>query len=331
MGRRTTACQRCKSIKALCTRELPCTRCRRLSLACSYDTSWGGRLTALPHVDKAGKKKAKHRKSATGCLNCRKRRKKCDEKTPTCTDCKRLGFDCNWPTSEAGESRDSHSDPNHSPPLLSGSDVLGSSPDLFQEWADVDVPDGSNLSSQLTSFSNWLSLIESDDRLETRKAAALANSTALVGLGMPCASDDELGLATFLPSTALNNLTGVTPQALKSWTIVERHLLNHFLQTVARVLAVVDDRFNPFLRVIVPMALEQPAMRHALVTLSASHLSQVYPDFQHDLFVHRSQTLQALMAELDDHREGSVWPLAAILLLCLAEVSAVNLKLSYQD
>ncbi|KAF4474732.1 hypothetical protein CGGC5_v016127 [Colletotrichum fructicola Nara gc5] len=26
------------------------------------------------------------------------------------------------------------------------------------------------------------------------------------------------------------------------------------------------------------------------------------------------------MAELDDHREGSVWPLAATLLLCLAEV-----------
>lgn len=114
------------------------------------------------------------------------------------------------------ESRDSNSSQNHSPPLLSSSDVLVNSPDLFQEWADVDGLDGSHLSTQLTSFSNWLSLTESDDRLKARKAAALTNCTAFVGLGMPCASDDELGLATSLLSTALNNLTRVTPQLLKS-------------------------------------------------------------------------------------------------------------------
>lgn len=32
----------------------------------------------------------------SGCLNCRRRRKKCDELKPRCAKCKRLGEDCEW-------------------------------------------------------------------------------------------------------------------------------------------------------------------------------------------------------------------------------------------
>lgn len=61
----------------------------------------------------------------------------------------------------------------------------------------------------------------------------------------------------FFPPTALGNLTGVTPKTLTSWSVGERQLLNHFLQAVSRVLVVVDNIFNPSLRVIVPMAFEK--------------------------------------------------------------------------
>ena len=32
----------------------------------------------------------------SGCLNCRRRRKKCDERKPACAKCKRLGEECEW-------------------------------------------------------------------------------------------------------------------------------------------------------------------------------------------------------------------------------------------
>ncbi|KAF9884580.1 hypothetical protein FE257_001464 [Aspergillus nanangensis] len=38
--------------------------------------------------------------SKTGCLTCRRRKKKCDERHPTCTACHRNALDCVWPTAE---------------------------------------------------------------------------------------------------------------------------------------------------------------------------------------------------------------------------------------
>lgn len=36
------------------------------------------------------------RRTRTGCLNCSRRRRKCDETKPSCTGCKRRGEDCQW-------------------------------------------------------------------------------------------------------------------------------------------------------------------------------------------------------------------------------------------
>ncbi|RDL38170.1 uncharacterized protein BP5553_05603 [Venustampulla echinocandica] len=36
-------------------------------------------------------------RTKTGCFQCRKRRKKCDERKPFCTDCSKHGFRCVWP------------------------------------------------------------------------------------------------------------------------------------------------------------------------------------------------------------------------------------------
>ena len=39
------------------------------------------------------------KRSSTGCLICRRRKKKCDEVKPTCTACKRNFLECIWPNS----------------------------------------------------------------------------------------------------------------------------------------------------------------------------------------------------------------------------------------
>lgn len=41
----------------------------------------------------------KHSRVRSGCLVCRQRRKKCDERRPQCQKCERMGLACSWPSS----------------------------------------------------------------------------------------------------------------------------------------------------------------------------------------------------------------------------------------
>lgn len=325
MGRKRTACQICADIKTLCSQGRPCTRCQRLSLPCTYEHDDREVVAAAAAQVARRPPKTGYTRSHRGCSECRRRRKKCDEQHPICGGCKRLRLDCVVlsSTSQVSET----SGPSASIPLLSESawpshqidttSIAESHLPASPEWTSAlaDVFEDQLLSSQ---FTEWIALIEHEHRSGHEKRADLAHSAALVDLPVPCA-DDEGGLATFLPPTALNNLTGVTPFSLKNWTFGQRHLLNHFLQSVSRSLVVGDDEDNPFLRAVVPMVLESPMVRHGLLALSACHISRVYPVFQHDSLTHRSSALRILRAGIVDP-DSLEYNLITTLLLCLAEV-----------
>jgi transcriptional activator protein UGA3 len=313
MGRKRTACLACASIKAVCIKGQPCLRCSRLSITCTYAD---GRRTSSSLTAEQPARQYVRSRSRLGCLNCHRRKKKCDEQRPTCGDCKRLHLDCH-PRVPIEKPSGAVTVANHHSSAEPREQHAPSGNAAFTSWANR-VADGLDGDLSLP-FTDWVALIEYENLGGLSRPATLANSVALVDLPVPSPKDDELGYATFLPATALNNLTGVTLDALRSWTIGERHLLNHFLQSVSRALVLVEDEDNPFLRVIVPMALENSMVRHALVALSACHLSRVYPTFEHALLVHRSHALLALKTELVD--DGIVeWALATTLLLCLTEV-----------
>jgi hypothetical protein len=170
---------------------------------------------------------------------------------------------------------------------------------------------------------DWITLIDEEYLSgESSAGSILANSSALDVLPGDRASDDiPLEGAVSLPSTALGHLAGISPHSLEGWTVGERHLLNHFLQSVSRSLVVVKDDENPFIGIIVPMALENDAVRHALTALSACHLARIYPDFKRNVLRHRSHALGYLKGELGPNT-ATLSALAATLLLCLLEVRA---------
>jgi hypothetical protein len=63
----------------------------------------------------------------SGCLNCRRRRKKCDETKPSCTKCERLGEECEW---DSGLSfRFSSLGADH-PSMIAGQKVATTAPTL---------------------------------------------------------------------------------------------------------------------------------------------------------------------------------------------------------
>lgn len=52
---------------------------------------------ALPRPNAQGVEPVERKKrTRTGCLNCSRRRRKCDEAKPACTGCKRRGEECQW-------------------------------------------------------------------------------------------------------------------------------------------------------------------------------------------------------------------------------------------
>ncbi|KAJ5646455.1 hypothetical protein N7490_002827 [Penicillium lividum] len=61
----------------------------------SIDTEKGNSPLA-PEMAHGTKLAERKKRTRTGCLNCSRRRRKCDEAKPTCTGCKRRGEDCQW-------------------------------------------------------------------------------------------------------------------------------------------------------------------------------------------------------------------------------------------
>ncbi|KAK9441692.1 Fungal transcriptional regulatory protein [Metarhizium brunneum] len=92
-------CHRCAQIKQACDGSLPCARCVRLSLPCRPRNA-AGITTDDTHGDVP---KARIRRVQTGCLMCKRRKKKCDETKPRCGDCRRLCLDCAWPPERHGK------------------------------------------------------------------------------------------------------------------------------------------------------------------------------------------------------------------------------------
>ncbi|KFA71543.1 hypothetical protein S40288_06830 [Stachybotrys chartarum IBT 40288] len=257
----------------------------------------------------SGKQRVRHTKSSTGCVNCRRRRKKCDEMQPACGGCERLNLQC-LPRSETSEFRGT----------CSAVGALGNR----DEAAEYHYSGGDDSSdeddNQAPPALGWLNIINRENIADSSSSSSLAHSSALKVLPDRRASDtapSEDGIT--LPPIALSNYAGINPVAQDDWTTGERHLLNHFLQSVARSMSMTEDKYNPFIRLVVPMVFESKEVRNALVALSATHLSKVYPDFQINHLIHRNMTLEDLKWRLGSP-ETVVSALTATLLLCLSEI-----------
>jgi hypothetical protein len=210
MGRLRTACGRCASIKSKCTQQRPCNRCTRLGLDCAEGYSTTTRTSPRQQSRKIGGPR-----SYTGCLNCRRRRQKCDEQLPACGTCRRLRVEC----------VPRHEDRVYSAQEATSTTSTASASPATQASSQDPSRHLTIESPRRHAISDWMALIEDDNSVGAAKGASLANSAALVDLPLPCARDDEVGMSKYQPTTALSHLTGVTSQAVKDWTIVERYLL----------------------------------------------------------------------------------------------------------
>ncbi|TDZ40341.1 Sterol uptake control protein 2 [Colletotrichum trifolii] len=73
----------------------------------------GADPTMSPPEDKPYHSKRPHKKSRTGCRNCKKRKVKCDEARPTCRNCVLRKTECNYPSPASSHPHNGDGDNHH--------------------------------------------------------------------------------------------------------------------------------------------------------------------------------------------------------------------------
>lgn len=257
-------CLRCARIKQACDGRSPCARCQRLDLHCEPKDhalqSIGGSLPTL--------KRAKITRTHNGCLTCKKRRRKCDEARPRCSDCRRLCLDCKYASPATPQLADEQ-------PVKGLGDQY--SPKATTSMLEVEALrnnvlefDG-DIVAEMFNSDDWDSLIEQSSPTVHPRIPFCASSS-----GSPTLSVPELSLITL--STA-PDLSGDQ----------DKSLLNHYMKVVAGVLSRRDDqRTNPYLSKILPIALQNQLVMNSVLALSASHWRKLNPSISRRGTIHQT-------------------------------------------
>jgi hypothetical protein len=192
------------------------------------------------------------RRTRTGCLTCRTRRKKCDEMKPSCLACRRNYLSCKWPetNSVTGEA-------------ASTDDILG---DRRRSWQ--------------------LMKIAPVERLN--------------------------------PSHISRNMRSGYQKG-------DSYLLEHYLSVTSHQLTGREQKHNPFLAHLIPLALQDRKVLEGVLAVSGAHLSYQAERFEHDARLHYAVTLRSVKHTLQAWHTLDTYDLIALLtttlLLCYFEVS----------
>lgn len=259
-------CIRCARIKQACSGGTPCLRCMRLDVPCEPNVRTGrGRNT----VNASPLSTAKITRTHTGCVACRRRKKKCDEQRPKCFDCRRLCLDCNY-TAEPTKRK------------LSEASTPGANRRSPQE---VKAGTGDTVPNTETAVDLDLGFLDQMDDLDGWEDPMGFWSTSSQS-GTGASTSDTLSLAHASPRLPTVTLA-TAPDILVD---EDRSLLNHYVNVVARVLSRREDnRSNPYLSNIMPLAFSSPVVMKAVLTLSAKHWKKLHPTLWNRGIIHQTK------------------------------------------
>ena len=179
----------------------------------------------------------------TGCLTCRQRRKKCDERKPNCTGCTRNFLSCQWPKTTTGNS----------------SVHQGKKTNRVQG-----VPSKASITNgdmQHTVFT----VEQCRDSLETESPISAE------GKATPCGIKERgTGYLAFWRSVTASFQS---PDRAILLTPSSFLLLQHYLEDTGTFLVPRPRTRNPFITHVLPLAYCDDLLMHAVLALSGTQLS----------------------------------------------------------
>lgn len=245
-------------------------------------------------------RKPRHVRTKTGCYSCRARRKKCDERKPTCNACERNVLICSWPD-EANDNRSQASKQSRKAPPSSHF-TAGSPASSSSEVYDAD--------------NNSESLLE-------EIPASNSRTDPVVILGNHDPGAVKL-MCTYQP------LFG-QPQpsiygALRYPT--SRILFEYYINKTAGHVSAHPRDFNPFIQQLMPWAISNELILQSLLAWSGSHLSLILSEVKETTCTHYAQAIRGVKYGLTKYSTGAedvVLPLLiSTLMLCFIEVSHLS-------
>ncbi|KUJ15782.1 uncharacterized protein LY89DRAFT_95884 [Mollisia scopiformis] len=238
----------------------------------------------------------------TGCFTCRKRRKKCDERRPICSNCQRTNVVCEgfpqqvfWETrSAARRAVVSRSNSVTSPTFYTSPTSGAGIPDLsmdFGQWID-------HLPSQFSPPYQGHALARLEDRPLDDDMGYIFDQFNGSAIGGVASLDQAPGFLdyqgisrelviredpsqeraitqnafqeAFIPIELPFLITGVD-------TTIHQRLFCHFTGVMSQLLTTFSGQSNPFNQVVIPMAMEDHNVMDTLLCLAGSHLLKVQP------------------------------------------------------
>ncbi|KAL4788239.1 fungal-specific transcription factor domain-containing protein [Aspergillus varians] len=191
----------------------------------------------------------------SGCLTCKRRRKRCDEAKPSCHNCARLGLTCEgygsmWavPLGPATQvfrhARSAKHDRSSLSPAPSTCSTVSS---VAQTWSSVAESSPAIKSSPPT---------DQDDFDEPENCSQVLISS----------NSNQLAVASPSPSRLISHLSHL-----------DTHYLQYHMERGSKLLANLETDENPLRSLIIPRALSSPLLMNALCALSAIHFSNRSP------------------------------------------------------
>ncbi|KAJ0418042.1 fungal-specific transcription factor domain-containing protein [Aspergillus carlsbadensis] len=246
----------------------------------------------------------------SGCLTCKRRRKRCDEAKPSCQSCMRLGLACEgygsmWATpfsptahvfkqtKPAKERR-----PTRSPtPSVSSTESLGqTSPGCFSGSPAAEQTPGTPASPP-------------SDQDSPRGS---------IDCGQKPNQSNHLVIAPPSPSRLISHLSNS-----------DTHYLQYHLEYGSRLLANLETDENPLRCLLIPRALSSPLLMNALCALSATHFANRAHDSWSaeregaNYYIDTMRGLRTALAKSPSVQDDAI---LAVALLCKYEITRGSVK-----
>ncbi|RAL15640.1 Zn(II)2Cys6 transcription factor [Aspergillus homomorphus CBS 101889] len=257
----------------------------------------------------------------SGCLTCKRRRKRCDEAKPGCRSCARLGLQCEGYGSMWAE------------PLNPSAQVFSHAKSAKRRRLST--------SSSLPAFSPGSNSVKSPDpstlwlqNLPTSPTTPSESGTSDVCLLNPNDIHSEDGQVLSPATAETMNLAIVAPtpcRPLSHLSQLESHYLRYHMELGSKLLANLESADNPLRSLIIPRALSSSLLMKALCAVSATHCANriaYHWEAQTAATTYYIQTLKGLQSVLSEYTAGS-FPDEAILavaLLCKYEIVRGSVK-----
>ncbi|CAM1504158.1 Fc.00g017490.m01.CDS01 [Cosmosporella sp. VM-42] len=256
--------------------------------------------------------KQKRKRSSTGCIGCRLRRKKCSEEKPHCANCVRNAILCTWP--EPGNDKHAEllrrTNPTKGKPKTARPTFRLPSTASTEDCDSIAPrsPSARSVSSRSPSFST------------------ASNSRSDCG-------DRWSGLDTKLIDTLKLIPRSVDPETLLGSTLLReprsKRLLHHYLHRTNKVMAGCHGDRNPYVTELIPMAMSDELVLHVLLACSGIHYAGLAGTPVDEVtWMHYGQAIQAQKFGLTQlargKDDGVVALVVTAVLLCIIETFRVD-------